>query len=85
MRRFLLHTLPDGFHRIRHYGFLANGHRAARIELCRRLLPDKPQAAATGAEGDSAEAMSMPALRRADDHPQRLVLRASAQAALLER
>lgn len=25
--RFLLHTLPDGFHRIRHYGFLANGGR----------------------------------------------------------
>jgi len=27
IRRFLLHTLPDGFHRIRHYGFLANGDR----------------------------------------------------------
>jgi Putative transposase len=27
-RRFLLHTLPDGFHRIRHSGFLANGQRA---------------------------------------------------------
>jgi hypothetical protein len=36
--RFLLHTLPDGFHRIRHYGFLANGHRAAKLALCRRLL-----------------------------------------------
>ena len=33
IRRFLLHTLPDGFHRIRHYGFLANGHRAAKLEL----------------------------------------------------
>ena len=29
IRRFLLHTLPDGFHRIRHYGFLANGCRPA--------------------------------------------------------
>lgn len=38
IRRFLLHTLPDGFHRIRHYGFLANGHRAAKLDLCRRLL-----------------------------------------------
>lgn len=38
IRRFLLHTLPDGFHRIRHYGFLANGHRAAKLTLCRRLL-----------------------------------------------
>ncbi|TGQ03595.1 transposase, partial [Mesorhizobium sp. M2E.F.Ca.ET.219.01.1.1] len=37
IRRFLLHTLPDGFHRIRHYGFLANGHRAARLDQCRRL------------------------------------------------
>jgi len=38
IRRFLLHVLPDGFHRIRHYGYLANGHRAARLALCRRLL-----------------------------------------------
>lgn len=42
IRRFLLHTLPDRFHRIRHYGFLANGHRAARLDQCRRLLA-KPQ------------------------------------------
>ena len=38
IRRFLLHTLPDGFHRIRHYGFLANGHRAKKLALCRMLL-----------------------------------------------
>jgi hypothetical protein len=38
IRRFLLHTLPDGFHRIRHFGFLANGCRAAKLALCRRLL-----------------------------------------------
>jgi Putative transposase/Transposase zinc-binding domain len=38
MRRFLLHVLPDGFHRIRHYGYLANGHRAAKLVECRRLL-----------------------------------------------
>jgi putative transposase/transposase-like zinc-binding protein len=38
IRRFLLHTLPDGFHRIRHYGFLANRQRAAKLVLCRRLL-----------------------------------------------
>ena len=40
MRRFLLHVLPPSFHRIRHFGFLANGHRAARLALCRRLLAD---------------------------------------------
>ena len=38
IRRFLLHTLPDGFHRIRHYGFLANSQRADKLALCRRLL-----------------------------------------------
>jgi Putative transposase/Transposase zinc-binding domain len=38
IRRFLLHTLPDGFHRIRHYGFLANRQRAAKLALCHRLL-----------------------------------------------
>ena len=34
----LLHALPDGFHRIRHYGFLANGTRADSVALCQRLL-----------------------------------------------
>jgi hypothetical protein len=38
LRRFLLHVLPDGFQRIRHYGFLANGHRRAKLAAIRRLL-----------------------------------------------
>ena len=38
IRRFLIHALPDGFHRIRHYGFLANRRRAAKLALCRTLL-----------------------------------------------
>ena len=38
IRRFLLHVLPDGFHRIRHYGFLANGHRVQKLERCRSVL-----------------------------------------------
>jgi Putative transposase/Transposase zinc-binding domain len=38
IRRFLLHSLPDGFHRIRHYGFLANGCRRARLAIIRQLL-----------------------------------------------
>jgi hypothetical protein len=37
-RRFLLHVLPRGFVRIRHYGFLANRSRQEKLELCRRLL-----------------------------------------------
>jgi hypothetical protein len=39
IRRFLIHSLPDGFHRIRHYGFLANGCRRARLATIRQLLP----------------------------------------------
>jgi hypothetical protein len=46
IRRFLLHTLPDGFHRIRHYGFLANGHRGGKLALCRKLLAVAPPAVA---------------------------------------
>jgi putative transposase len=38
IRRFLQHSLPSGLQRIRYYGFLANCHRAAKLELCRRLL-----------------------------------------------
>ena len=38
IRRFLLHSLPPGFQRIRYYGFLANCHRAVKLDLCRRLL-----------------------------------------------
>jgi hypothetical protein len=41
MRRFLLHVLPPGFHRIRHFGFMANGHRAARLARRRRLLAEQ--------------------------------------------
>lgn len=39
IRRFLLHEVPSGFMRIRHYGFLANASRTRNLELCRRLLP----------------------------------------------
>ena len=41
IRRFLLHALPDGFHRIRHFGFLANGHRTERLALCRSLMTNQ--------------------------------------------
>ena len=50
VRRFLLHVLPDGFHRIRHYGLLANGHRAAMLARCRELL-DVPPAPIEADEG----------------------------------
>src|SRR5690606_5787823 len=38
IRRFLLHTLPRGFHRIRHYGLLAGGTRKHALALARDLL-----------------------------------------------
>jgi hypothetical protein len=38
LRRFLQHALPPGFQRIRYYGFMANCHRAAQLDLCRQLL-----------------------------------------------
>jgi len=38
IRRFLQHTVPPGFQRIRYYGFLANCHRSAKLALCRQLL-----------------------------------------------
>jgi hypothetical protein len=38
IRRFLLHVLPSGFVRIRHFGFLANCHRETKLSLCRELL-----------------------------------------------
>ena len=47
IRRFLIHVLPKGFHRIRHYGLLANGNRAANIARARELLPVPPPATAT--------------------------------------
>lgn len=49
VRRFLLHVLPDGFHRIRHYGFLAKGDRGETLAHVRDLLqvdaPSEPDAA----------------------------------------
>ena len=43
IRRFLIHVLPSGFHRIRHFGLLANGNRAAKIARARELLAVTPR------------------------------------------
>jgi Putative transposase len=43
IRRFLMHVVPKGFHRIRHYGLLANGNRAANIAHARKLLAMPPK------------------------------------------
>jgi ribosomal protein L37AE/L43A len=51
VRRFLMHVLPTGFVRVRHYGLLANRHRQAKLARCRELLgmavPPQPDTAPT--------------------------------------
>jgi hypothetical protein len=54
LRRFLLHLLPKGFVRIRHFGFLANRRRATLLPLCYRLL-GAVQPSQTESEASSAE------------------------------
>ncbi len=66
IRRFLLHVLPKGFHRIRHYGLLANGSRVENIARARALLGVSPavEANRTGtaekAEPDGSRVLPRP-------------------------
>jgi len=53
IRRFLLHVLPKGFVRIRHFGFMANSQRSVFLELCRRLLAMPPASVSPEGEPDS--------------------------------
>ncbi len=56
MRRFLLHVLPGGFHRIRHFGLLANAGRTENLAKARELLHAAPElvAASSGADAPTA-------------------------------
>ena len=54
MRRFLLHVLPRGFHRIRHYGLIANGERKDNLVRARELLHAVPDAAAQSQATDAS-------------------------------
>ena len=62
IRKFLIHVLPQGFHRIRHYGLLASRTRADNIAQARRLLDVQtthPEAAVTcGAEANEPKPLS---------------------------
>jgi hypothetical protein len=65
IRRFLIHTLPQGFHRIRHYGLFANGGRTRNIARARELLAmPAPQAHDT----QTAEDTEPPALAQPCPH-----------------
>ncbi|MGR3610433.1 MAG: IS91 family transposase [Sulfitobacter sp.] len=63
IRRFLIHVLPSGFHRIRHTGFLANGIRSGRIAKIRRLLDAKTEPDQASDEATSTEPCDPPAHR----------------------
>ena len=54
IRRFLIHVLPKGQHRIRHYGLFANGNRVANIARVRELLAAQAPAPDT-ADTDAAD------------------------------
>jgi len=54
IRRFLLHVVPGGFVRIRHFGFLANRTRRAKLARCRALLVPSPAPAAAASESVAA-------------------------------
>ncbi|MEM9963450.1 MAG: IS91 family transposase [Pseudomonadota bacterium] len=59
IRRFLLHILPDGFHRIRHYGLLASGARKANIAKIRALIGAKPATHAASVDTDAAPPLTL--------------------------
>ena len=64
LRRFLLHVLPPGFVRIRHFGFLAHRRRAQLLPLCFQLLPlaaASPQAQPPTPEGSQVPSTPSPA------------------------
>jgi hypothetical protein len=65
MRRFLLHVLPKGFRRIRHFGFLANACRAGKLARIRAAL-DVPEPAPIAEAADYRERYAMLTGQRID-------------------
>ena len=79
MRRFLLHVLPRGFVKIRHFGFLANRERKHAVALCSALLSSTQPAI----ESERAQIPSPPQVRLCPHCPGTLVLIARLSAASL--
>jgi putative transposase len=71
MRRFLMHVLPKGFYRIRHYGLLANGGttRAEKLARARQLIAAAPQIAASAKSQHDEESCQDSTLSEKLDHP----------------
>jgi hypothetical protein len=59
IRRFLIHVLPDGFHRIRHYGLLASGACKRNVEAIRRLLGTAPTASIEATDTDPVPPLTL--------------------------
>jgi Putative transposase/Transposase zinc-binding domain len=68
LRRFLMHAVPSGFMRIRHFGIFANCVRTQNLQTCRRLLaaakPQEPQMSALIADGTESAHSRCPVCRR---------------------
>jgi hypothetical protein len=60
IRRFLLHVLPKGFHRIRHYGLLASGVKAENLARMRELLDVTPTSALAAPDAAAGDALPTP-------------------------
>jgi Putative transposase/Transposase zinc-binding domain len=60
IRRFLLHVLPKGFHRIRHYGLLASGVKAENLARMRELLDVAPQSASEAPDAAAGDVLPTP-------------------------
>lgn len=75
-RRFLQHVLPDGLHRIRHVGFLANTVRRKNIQIARKALSDRisPDIPLSKSDTEIAEDVSKPAPKPCPDCGGRLIL-----------
>jgi Putative transposase len=69
IRRFLLHVLPRGFKRMRHYGFFANGVRTVKLPLCRRVLGQAPLCPPDGGATSEATKPSAPLPPRSEACP----------------
>jgi hypothetical protein len=85
IRRFLMHVLSGGFHRIRHYGLLASGSRAAKIAGARAARRSVPFRTARCLRGPSSRrtphpATTAPLLRRTHVHHRDLRARQRAKA-----
>ena len=66
LRRFLLHVLPKGFMRIRYYGFLANRHRAEKLQRARQLL-DGAEPSSVSDDGAEVKQADGTLLQQADE------------------